>query len=473
MYHLPNNYATFPGSGLNGEISAGALPLVVDCDLPLPRSITRMEYPESNRYRDILEWLYRQLPMFQRIGSPALKYSLDNIRALCQAFGNPQFSYPVVHIAGTNGKGTVSHLLAAALQAGGLKVGLHTSPHYKDFRERIKVNGMLIPRARVKAMIRQTFPLVDELYPSFFELSTLMAFQYFREAKVDVAVIETGLGGRLDSTNVVDPVLSVITGVHFDHMAFLGDTLPKIAREKAGIIKPGKPVVIGPCSKEVLDVFTEEAKQQHALLIEAEQLVRIEVAGQNHKGSTLELYVKDQYYGQAVVPAMGPFIAENTMISLAAWQVLQDYFKLQGSAFIQGVRQLKELTQYQGRWQWLDEEPDILTDSAHNEEGISGVLEAIRALDYPQIHFVLGFVRDKAIEEMLQLFPSTGKYYFVQAKVPRALPAGEVASKAREIGLKGKPYSSVNKGLAAAKQTASSKDLIFVGGSTFVVAEVL
>nr|HQU53030.1 bifunctional folylpolyglutamate synthase/dihydrofolate synthase [Saprospiraceae bacterium] len=181
----------------------------------------------------------------------------------------------------------------------------------------------------------------------------------------------------------------------------------------------------------------------------------------------------DQYYGQAVVPAMGPFIAENTMISLAAWQVLKDYFKLQGSAFIQGARQLKELTQYQGRWQWLDEGPDILTDSAHNEEGISGVLEAIRALDYPQIHFVLGFVRDKAIEEMLQLFPSTGKYYFVQAKVPRALPAGEVASKAREIGLKGKPYSSVNKGLAAAKQTASSKDLIFVGGSTFVVAEVL
>lgn len=432
-----------------------------------------MEYPTSDRYRDVLDWLYRQLPMFQRIGAPALKYSLDNIKSLCRAFDDPQFAYPVIHVAGTNGKGTVSHLLAAALQAGGLKVGLHTSPHYKDFRERIKVNGALIPRRDVKAIIKQCFPLVEDLHPSFFEISTLMAFHYFRESRVDVAVIETGLGGRLDSTNVVDPVLSVITGVHFDHMAFLGDTLPKIAREKAGIIKPGRPVVIGPCPEEVKEVFQKVAENQQAPLIEADQLIHVDILRQDREGSSLDLWVQGKHCGQAVVQAMGPFIAENTMIALAGWQILRSHFDLPDIAFIEGMQQLRGLTHYQGRWQWIGVNPDVLTDSAHNEEGLSGILEAMRALHYPQIHFVLGFVRDKAIDEMIRLFPSTGKYYFVQAKVPRALPSGEVARKAREFGLKGKPYSSVNKGLAAAKQTANSKDLIFVGGSTFVVAEVL
>ena len=433
-----------------------------------------MQFPESNRYQDLLAWLYQRLPMFQRVGAPALKYSLDNIRSLCATFGNPHLAYPVVHVAGTNGKGTVSHLIAASLQASGLRVGLHTSPHYRDFRERIKINGEMISKSCVKGFIRQCQPLVETMEPSFFELTTLMAFTHFRDQQVDVAVIETGLGGRLDSTNVVDPLISVITGVHYDHMAFLGDTLPQIAREKAGIIKKGKPVVIGPCLPEVEEVFVQTAAAREAPLIRAEDVATVDLVTQDAEGSLLQLSVTDRTENATIpVQAFGPFLMENVMIAYATWQALKPILQLAGDSFERGLAQLKTLTYYIGRWQWLGRNPDVLADSAHNEEGLTGILAALTKLGYRQIHFVIGVVKDKAIDKILPLFPSDGKYYFVQAKVPRALPASELARQARQLGLKGKPYTSVKKGLAAAKQTAMSKDLIFVGGSTFVVAEVL
>jgi dihydrofolate synthase/folylpolyglutamate synthase len=427
-------------------------------------------------YSETLTYLYEQLPMFQRIGSVAFKKDLTNIRELLAVLGNPETKFASIHVGGTNGKGSVTHLLGAALQAGGYKTGLYTSPHYKDFRERIKVNGAYVSRKFVVDFVDQIRPELARISPSFFEITVAMAFQYFAEQKVDIAVVEVGLGGRLDSTNVLTPELAVITNISLDHQQFLGDTLPEIAGEKAGIIKAGIPVVIGETQQATAPVFRAKANEVGAPLVFADQLFQVKQREQDFSCSYFHVSRQHQpYTSELTINLHGPYQPLNIQTALAAlevWQMHHAERTLPFSGIQEGWANLRDLTRFQGRWQVLSEQPRVMVDSAHNEGGLKAIMDQLNAVP-GQLHIVMGVVNDKKLDEVLPLFPKTARYYFAKADIPRGLPATDLQQIATQFDLKGRTYTSVKNALKAAKRAAAKEDTIFVGGSIFTVAEVL
>jgi dihydrofolate synthase / folylpolyglutamate synthase len=433
----------------------------------------------QNNYKTTLEYLFSQLPMYHRVGAAAFKKDLTNTLALCEHLDNPQHKFPSIHIAGTNGKGSVSHLIAAVLQSAGLKTGLYISPHYKDFRERIKINGKYIPRKNVVNFVANHKETLERIQPSFFEMTVGMAFDYFAAEKVDIAVIEVGLGGRFDSTNVINPLLSVITNISFDHVAMLGDTLPQIAIEKAGIIKPNIPVVIGELHPETLPVFNKKANECNVPIVLAPSLINLNYHGdQDWQKSNFE--VKSPFnFKEIIVDTAGPYQQKNVATALAALSVLKEIgaFKqlknLEEAHILQGFANLRSLTRFIGRWQIIGNAPTILCDSAHNEAGITTAFEEITKKNYSKIHIVTGFVNDKDIDKVLTIFPKNAQYYFAKANIPRGLDANILKEKAEQLGLKGKSYTSVKNALKSARKHANPEELIVVIGSIFVVAEVI
>jgi dihydrofolate synthase / folylpolyglutamate synthase len=430
-------------------------------------------------YAETLEYLYTQLPMFSRVGAPALKPNLDNTIALCTALGNPEIKFPCVHIGGTNGKGSTSHLVAAALQAAGYKVGLYISPHYKDFRERVKIDGEYISKAYVRQFVAQNKALFETIEPSFFEMTVALAFSYFAAEKIDIAVVEVGLGGRLDSTNIIQPLVSVITNISFDHTDLLGNSLPEIAFEKAGIIKKNTPVVIGEQQPETTPVFLATANALQAPLSFASQTIEIQaIESAQTNFDRIYLNVKGSFWGDLKnleLNLSGGYQEKNTATALQALSVLvqNSDFKVSEAALRTGFSELKTRTKLIGRWHVLQEQPLVVCDSAHNEAGLKVAMQMLEKLPRNKLHFVLGMVRDKDISKMLALLPKNARYYFVKANIPRALDAQILQVQAQVQGLNGKAYTSVRRALAAAKHAAETNDIIYVGGSIFVVAEVL
>lgn len=429
------------------------------------------------KFDQTLHYLYTQLPMFQRTGPAAFKKDLGNIRQLCALLGHPQERFKSIHIAGTNGKGSTAHLLAAALQASGLKTGVYTSPHYKDFRERIKIDGQFISKQAVVRFVEKHKADFKIIGPSFFEITVAMAFDFFAKKKVDVAVIETGLGGRLDSTNIITPLLSVITNISFDHQQFLGDTLPKIAGEKAGIIKPDVPVVIGETQSEVASVFCEKANDTQSPIFFADKIFEIRPIKESLQHTYFEINRKnDPFFKSIPVNLHGPFQAKNIITALATLEQLNALPvlpEIKKTHIRKGWKQLKSLTRYLGRWQILGEHPLTIADSAHNEAGLKTVFRQIKQLDYQRLHVVFGTVSDKEVDKVFVLLPKKATYYFVKADIPRGHEAELLRQKAAGFGLKGKAYTTVQKGLDAAKTAAEKTDLVFICGSIFVVAEVV
>lgn len=428
-------------------------------------------------YDQTLDFLYSQLPMYQRIGKQAFKKGLGNIKALLVALGNPERTYPCIHVAGTNGKGTVSHMLAACYQSAGLKVGLYTSPHYKDFRERIKTNGSMISKREIVRFVQNMSLEIKRIKPSFFEITVAMAFDAFRHEDVDIAIIETGLGGRLDSTNVITPLLSIITNISFDHMDMLGNTIPQIAREKAGIIKREVPVVIGEWQKESAVVFKKVAARRSAKLSYANKNMNCHISFSALKSKAFNISLKGNLlYKNVILDNSGPFQSKNLVTAIWAMYTLQKTYPelfVSQQQLKAGLKSITELTSYQGRWQVLGTQPLILTDSAHNEAGLAAVFKKLSNYNNGNVHIVIGMVREKDVSKILRFFPVDARYYFCQPNVPRGMDAQELAKYAGALGILGKGYSSVRRALATAKQQAGKDDLIFIGGSSFVVAEVL
>ena len=440
-------------------------------------------------YRETLDFLYARLPMFHRIGPAAFKKDLTNTVALCEHLGNPHLKFRSIHVGGTNGKGSVSHMLAAVCHAAGLRTGLYVSPHYKDFRERIKIDGRYIPRSRVVEFVDTNRAAIEKIQPSFFELCVAMAFDHFARERVDVAVVEVGLGGRLDSTNIITPLLSVITNISYDHMNMLGDTLPQIAFEKAGIIKPGVPVVIGETHPESAPVFIKKAAETGSEIVFADQHYRAEekVSGvENNSYSTIyDIYKNgDLFLEDLAVQAAGPFQAKNVATAMQAVEMLQQAPFVPAALFAgtlpgslrEGLARLKDFTRFMGRWQIIGRNPTVLCDSAHNEAGLRSAFEKINQLAKSagaRLHIVTGFVNDKDVDKALGLFPREARYYFARANIPRGLEAAVLKEKSALHGLHGKAYSSVKNALKAARRAAAADDLIVVTGSIFVVAEVI
>lgn len=424
-----------------------------------------MNYPET------LQYLFNRLPMYQRIGGAAYKADLSNTIRMCDLLGHPEKKFRSVHVAGTNGKGSTSHMLASVLQEAGYKTGLYTSPHYTDFRERIRINGAMIPEDNVVGFVTSWKSELEAMDLSFFEMTVGMAFQHFAEEAVDIAIVEVGLGGRLDSTNVIIPKASVITNIGMDHMRFLGNSLPEIAAEKAGIIKPGVPVVIGETQPEVMEVFLKKAEEFNASITFADQNLEVEEAA----GKTeLKVIGKGRETIELVFPLRGSFQKQNLVTAIETLHYLnQSGFKIPTFAIRKGIRNIHQNTGFRGRWQVLGKRPLIIADSGHNREGILQVVENIENTDFQKLHFVLGVVNDKNLDQILTLLPKEATYYFCKADIPRGLDAKELSEIAGKFGLNGKSWPTVGEAFKAARQKASQADMIFIGGSTFVVAEVL
>ncbi|MGN7205426.1 bifunctional folylpolyglutamate synthase/dihydrofolate synthase [Pedobacter sp. SAFR-022] len=426
-------------------------------------------------YSETLDFLYSKLPMFTRIGEAALKKDLTNTLALCESLGNPQDTFKSIHVAGTNGKGSTSHMLAAILQKAGYKTGLYTSPHLKDFRERIRINGKMAPKAFVTAFVKQQMKVIERVQPSFFEVTVAMAFSYFAIEEVDVAVVEVGLGGRLDSTNIIQPELSLITNISLDHINILGDTLPKIAFEKAGIIKAGVPAIVGEEAAETRAVFVDKAAEVGTSLQFASREYQVE--GLCSKDNRLVFSVQKNgklQYKDLALDLNGSYQQYNIPAVLAAVDQLNARgFKIEPEHVYDALSQVKKLTGLQGRWQTLSFNPRVICDTGHNVGGITEVLKNIQATPHARLHFVIGMVKDKDISKILGLLPKEASYYFSQPKLERALPVAALQDQAQAHGLHGSAFQTVTEALSAAKQHAAADDLVFVGGSTFVVAEVL
>lgn len=431
-------------------------------------------------YQQTLDYLYSQLPMFQRIGSAAYKDNLDNTIAICKLLGNPENKFKSIHIAGTNGKGSTSHLIASVLQSAGLKVGLYTSPHLKDFRERIKINGQMIPQNVVVDFVSNYKTDFERIQPSFFEMTVGLAFDYFAREHVNIAVIEVGLGGRLDSTNVISPLLSVITNISFDHVALLGDTLEKISIEKAGIIKPTTPVVIGETNIETQNVFIKTAEQNKAPIVFADATYTAINTHHLHQSQLLlemdmfEIASHTSKYTHLQSELLGLYQKKNIATVITALDVLKTQgFPISESAIREGIKNVVTQTGLLGRWQVLSQHPLTIADTGHNEAGIKEVLEQIRQTPHEQLHFVLAMVNDKDISKILSLLPTSATYYFSNAQLPRALKADDLAAQAKTKGLQGQVFPTIVDALKAAQSNAKANDLVFVGGSTFTVAEVI
>lgn len=406
-------------------------------------------------YQDTLSYLYNSAPMFQQVGSSAYKEGLENTIALDEHLGHPHRSYRCIHVAGTNGKGSCSHTLAAILQEAGYRVGLYTSPHLIDFRERIRINGEPVPEEYVIRFVEEERSFFEPLHPSFFELTTAMAFRYFADEKVDVAIIEVGLGGRLDCTNIIRPDLCVITNISFDHVQFLGNTLDKIAGEKAGIIKNGIPVVIGETTPETLPVFLNKAQEAGAPIYFAEENDR-----EDYPGIECEL--------------KGIYQKKNTRTILTALPLLKEMgYRLDEQSVRSGFAHVSELTGLMGRWQKLQDAPTLICDTGHNVGGISYIVEQLKQQSYHRLHIIIGMVNDKDIRGVLALLPKEATYYFTKASVKRALAEEELARLAVAEGLQGTCYPDVPAAVQAAQEKSLPEDFIFVGGSSFIVADLL
>lgn len=425
-------------------------------------------------YQETIDYLFTRLPMFSRVGAAAYKKDLHNTRTLCASLDNPQQHFKSIHIAGTNGKGSVSHMLAAILQSAGYKTGLYTSPHIRDFRERIRVNGKMADEKFIIDFTRRIQPLIDEIEPSFFEITVAMAFEYFSREQVDIAVIETGLGGRLDSTNIIRPELSVITNIGMDHMNLLGDTLEQIAGEKAGIIKEGIPVVIGETLPETRPVFEQVAREKKAPLFHAYH--HRSVTGRHWENNNLELIIRDERTGidcKYRLDLPGIYQAKNTLTVLEACERLQQAgWRISDKDIHTGLGQVKKLTGLRGRWEIIRNSPQVVIDVAHNEDGMRQLGEQIMQTPHEGLHIIIGLVKDKDPERVLRVLPANAVYYFTRAQIPRALPEDELMKKADAAGLKGKSYSTVNTALYAASLAAGKNDLIVVCGSIFLAGEI-
>mgnify|MGYP003645659010 CR=1 FL=1 len=403
-------------------------------------------------YLDTINWMFNQLPMYQNKGKVAFKKDLTNTYALSNHLNNPEKKIKSIHVAGTNGKGSTSHMIASVLQEAGYKVGLYTSPHLKDFRERIKVNGNVVSKQFVIQFIKRNKMFLENRSLSFFEMTVGMAFDYFAKQKVDIAIIEVGLGGRLDSTNIITPEVSVITNIGLDHTQFLGDTLELIAHEKAGIIKPNVPVVIGETQKETRPIFRRIAKENNTPIYFADQTI-------------IKTYESD---------LKGSYQAKNIKTVAQTLTVLQPLgFKTSEKQIIKGLKNVVKNTGLLGRWQTLQYDPKIICDTAHNKEGLSYVIRQLEKETFKKLHMVIGMVNDKNIDSVLDLFPKKATYYFCKPDIPRGLDAEILKQYFAEKGYKGNAYKSVNEAFVFAKKQAKSNDLIYVGGSTFVVAEII
>lgn len=400
-------------------------------------------------YKETLAWMYAQLPMYQRVGKTAFKKDLTNSIAFAKELANPEKKFKSIHVGGTNGKGSTSHMLASILQEAGYKVGLYTSPHLKNFTERIRINGKEIPKSKVASFIKKHSIFLENQGLSFFEMTVGMAFDYFANEHVDIAIIEVGLGGRLDSTNIITPEIAVITNIGLDHTQFLGDTLPEIAFEKAGIIKNNIPVVIGEKQAAVAPVFLKKASEMNAPIVFASE--------------------SDENYATDL---LGDYQKSNVKTAVSTIQNLQG-FQISRENIAKGLINVVKNTNLKGRWQIVKEVPKVICDTAHNKEGLQIVLNQLKNENYKNLHIVLGVVTDKKLEEVLPLFPVTATYYFCKPDVPRGLSEKELQLKANSFNLKGEIFPSVKKAFQKALLNANQEDIVYVGGSTFVVAEII
>lgn len=451
----------------------------------MPENISDTPKPEGSfdSYSDVISYLYSRLPMFSRLGAGAIKADLINTQKFCSHLSEPQNKFKSVHVGGTNGKGSSSHMLAAILQAAAYKTGLYTSPHLKDFRERIRINGKMISEQEVLEFVNKNYEFIENLEPSFFEVTVAMAFQHFAVNEVDIAIIEVGLGGRLDSTNVIHPQLCLISNIGFDHMNILGNTLPLIAGEKAGIIKNGVPVIISQKQDEVADVFIKKAAEQQSKIIfagdewfikksrsqqNAPEFLQVDISQKNNQIPTCFNFTAIE------LDLTGTYQLKNLGGVLSAVKQLRELgYRISDQNITEALRQVKASTGLMGRWQMLQEVPLVICDTGHNEDGIREVLKNIEQTSFDQLHMVIGMLRDKDSSGILKMLPQKAKYYFCNPDLPRAKPAIELKDEAKAYNLHGQYYPSVSKALDAAKKSAGMNDLIFVGGSTFVVAEVV
>ncbi|MEN9445134.1 MAG: hypothetical protein RIS47_2025 [Bacteroidota bacterium] len=427
-------------------------------------------------YQQTLVYLYNQFPMFQRIGGLAYKASLDSTLELDAYFGHPHRNFATIHVGGTNGKGSSAHQLAAILQAAGFRTALFTSPHLADFRERIRVDGQMMPQAEVVGWVAAHRAYFEVLQPSFFEMSVAMAFDYFAKQKVDVAVVEVGMGGRLDSTNVIDPVVSLITNIGWDHTAFLGESLEAIAGEKAGIIKPSRPVVVSEWQPETEPVFTQKAAEMDAQLVWADRVWDIPYGMQTTDG--LQVFsprkAGEMRYPMLKMDLMGMYQRKNLAGVLATVDVLRGLaWNITDVQIYAGLQSVAQRTGLMGRWQIVGNNPLVVADTAHNPDGIAQTMAQVSQTAHKQLHIVLGMVNDKAHDKVLALLPTDATYYFCRAELPRSLDAQTLADMAATFGLKGKVYATVKLAADAARECANVHDLVYIGGSTFVVADFL
>ncbi|QDK80193.1 bifunctional folylpolyglutamate synthase/dihydrofolate synthase [Spirosoma sp. KCTC 42546] len=425
-----------------------------------------MEYPEA------IDYLYSRLPVFHRIGAKAIKPGLGNTLALCEGLGNPQHQFRSIHVGGTNGKGSSSHMLSAIYQSAGYRVGLYTSPHLKSFTERIRLNGQPVAEEEVAQFVEQHQSLIESIEPSFFEVTVAMAFDFFARHKVDLAIIEVGLGGRLDSTNVITPEASLITNIGYDHTDILGETLPEIAGEKAGIIKAGVPVVIGETHPETALVFSKTAAQLQASLLFADQHYTIQDAGVVDEKRNVAVYQEGRKPHFLSLDLLGSYQLHNLAGVLATVEVLQSVWPVESEALEKGLSEVSMLTGLKGRFQTLQHQPRVIADTAHNQPGLLALLETIQTIPFTTLRIVLGLVADKDRSKVLTSLPQTAVYYFCQAQTPRSFPAVDLQEEAALLWRVGEVFTDVNDALAAALTDASFADLILITGSNYTIAEL-
>ncbi|HNQ69570.1 MAG TPA: folylpolyglutamate synthase/dihydrofolate synthase family protein [Bacteroidales bacterium] len=424
-------------------------------------------------YEEVIKFMFNSLPMYQRIGKAAYKANLDNTLALDKHFLNPHKNFKTIHIAGTNGKGSVSHTIASILQEAGYKTGLYTSPHLVDYRERIRVNGQMISKQYVQDFINNNIGIIKDIEPSFFEMSVALAFDYFKACKVDIAVVETGMGGRLDSTNIISPILTIITNIGYDHTQFLGKELCEIASEKAGIIKPYIPCIIGETNKETKNVFIRKANEMHAPIIFADQYYSTSLTSVNDKVGIYNIETKSKTY-RLEFELAGSYQQRNLATILQSVEMLNNLgINITAESLNNGLMRIKQNTGLRGRWEVIGNNPLTICDTGHNKEGLNYVITQLLSQHFKKLHIVLGFVSDKNIATILSLFPQHAEYYFTQASVPRAMPAIELQKEALKHNLIGKHYENVITAFNSAKDNSDKDDMIFIGGSTFVVGDLL
>jgi dihydrofolate synthase/folylpolyglutamate synthase len=427
-------------------------------------------------YKETINWLFGQLPMFQRIGKAAYKADLNTTIKLLEVIGNPQNHFKAIHIAGTNGKGSVSHIISSILQEAGIKTGLYTSPHLKDFRERIKINGQMIPEEKVTGFIENNREIIQKSKPSFFEMTVAMAYDYFAGQEVDIAVLETGMGGRLDSTNICNPLICSITNIGLDHTMFLGDTLEKIAVEKAGIFKKNIPIVIGRKQGETSTIFNDKASLLNAEISYSEDEIYIKTL-RNQKGFNkhFDIWHKNELFAEnASSPLAADYQTENLQNAVSICLKLNSMgIEISKENILEGIENVVHNTAFKGRWQKIADNPLTICDTGHNHDGIQAVVKQIQQLSYNKLHFILGMVSDKDADNILGLLPKSAHYYYCKPDIPRGMPEVILEQHAFKAGLYGETYSSVMQAYNSACNNSNSNDLIFIGGSTFVVAEIV